>query len=84
METKELSIIISGHAASGKSSLSFLLMKFLREHHFDVSLELSLDYSSESDFNKKISESFDKKIENIRKTSKITIKEVQTARETIL
>ena len=54
MEKEKLIITVSGRAMSGKSRLSFLLKKFLRENGFDVKHEVTLDYQNENDFDRKM------------------------------
>lgn len=50
MEKQKLIITVSGRTNTGKSRLSFLLMKFLKENGFDVKHEISLDYSNENHY----------------------------------
>lgn len=80
MEKKDLIITVSGQAASGKSRLTYLLKKFLREQGFDVEIDCNLDYTTENDFDKHMSENFDEVIGLLKNSRKITLKEVQLAR----
>ena len=80
MEKKDLIITVSGQVASGKSRLTYLLKKFLSEHGFEVEFEANLDHPTESDFDKHMSKNLDEVIENFKDTRKITLKEVQLAR----
>ena len=41
MEKKNLIITVAGQTASGKSRLTYLLKKFLRENGFEVEQELN-------------------------------------------
>jgi len=77
MEKKDLIITVSGVSASGKSRLTYLLKKFLRENGFEVEFETNLDHPTESDFDKQMSKNLDEVIENFKDTRKITLKEVQ-------
>jgi adenylylsulfate kinase-like enzyme len=83
MEKKGLIITVSGYAASGKSRLTYLLKKFLRENGFEVEQELNADHPTEENFDKHMSKHFDEIMENLKETRKITLKEVQLAREPI-
>ena len=77
MEKKNLIITISGQAKSGKSRLTFLLKKFLREQGFEVEQKLNLDHPTESNFDKTMEENFKQVLEYFVATRKITIKEEQ-------
>ena len=77
MEKKELIITVSGQTNSGKSRLTYLLKKFLREQGFEVEQELNIDHPTESNFDKHMIVNFDKVIESIKETRKITLKETQ-------
>ena len=79
MEKKNLIITVAGQTASGKSRLTYLLKKFLREQGFEVEQELNFDHPTESNFDMVMSENFDTTINSIKETRKITIKEIQLA-----
>ena len=81
MEKKDLIITVSGQVASGKSRLTFLLKKFLRENGFEVEFDGNIDHPTESNFDKHMSKNFDEVINSIKETRKITLKEVQLARD---
>jgi hypothetical protein len=81
MEKEKLIITVSGRAMSGKSRLSFLLKKFLRENGFDVKHEVTLDYQNENDFERKMSKNFDDVIGQMKEQREILIKEVQLKRD---
>jgi hypothetical protein len=81
MEKKDLIITVSGQFASGKSRLTFLLKKFLRENGFEVEFDGNIDHPTESNFDKHMSKNFDEVINNIKETRKITLKEVQLAHD---
>ena len=59
MEKKELIITVSGQVASGKSRLTFLLKKFLRENGFEVEFDGNTDHPTESNFDKHMSKNFE-------------------------
>lgn len=77
MEKKNLIITVAGQPASGKSRLTYLLKKFLRENGFEVEQELNIDYPTEENFDNIMSKNTDNIIDNFKKTRKITIKELQ-------
>lgn len=79
MEKKDLIITISGQVASGKSHLTYLLKKFLREQGFEVEFEGNLDHPTEFDFDKHMNKNLDEVVEYIKESRKITMKEVQLA-----
>ena len=81
MEKKNLIITVAGQTASGKSRLTYLLKKFLRENGFEVEQELNIDHPTEENFDRVMSRNIDTVIDNFKETRKITIKEVQLARE---
>lgn len=81
MEKKNLVITVSGHAASGKSRLTYMLKQFLREVGFEVEQELNIDHRSEEKFDEDMCRTLDDIIDNFKETRKITIREVQTQRE---
>ena len=81
MEKEKLIITVSGRVMSGKSRLSFLLKKFLRENGFDVKHEVTLDYQNENDFERKMSKNFDDVIGQMKEQREILIKEVQLKRD---
>lgn len=79
MEKKDLIITVAGQTSSGKSRLTYLLKKFLRENGFEVDQELNIDHPTEENFDKVMSRNFDEVISNFKETRKITLKEVQLA-----
>lgn len=83
MEKKDLIITVSGQTASGKSRLTFLLKKFLRENGFEVEFDGNADFPSEREFDRHVSKNFDDVINNIKETRKITLKETQLPRKSI-
>ena len=80
-EQEKLIITVSGRAMSGKSRLSFLLKKFLRENGFDVKHEVSLDYQNENQFERQMSKNFDEVIGQMKEQREILIKEEQLKRD---
>lgn len=83
MEKNNLIISVSGEVNSGKSRLTLLLKKFLRENGFDVDFDGGVDYENETQFDEYVSEHFDQIIEHIKDTTKITLKEVQVKRDLV-
>lgn len=82
-DKKELIITIAGQTASGKSRLTYLLKKFLREEGFDVELECNIDHPTESNFDMVMSSGFEKIINEIKTTRKIIMKEIQLSHDII-
>jgi tRNA uridine 5-carbamoylmethylation protein Kti12 len=81
MEKEKLIITVSGVTMSGKSRLSFLLKKFLRENGFDVKHEVTLDYQDENHFDRLMSKNFDEVVGKMKEQREIVIKEVQLKRD---
>ena len=77
MEKKNLIISVTGEVKSGKSRLTLLLKKFLRENGFEVDFGGGADYENETQFDEYVSNNFDQVIEHIKDTRKVTLKEVQ-------
>jgi uridine kinase len=83
MEKKNLIISVSGEVSSGKSRLTLLLKKFLRENGFDVEFDGGVDYENETQFDEYVSKNLDQVIEHIKDTRTITLKEVQVKRDLV-
>lgn len=79
MEKNELIITVSGKCNTGKSRLSYLLKKFLREQGFEVKFKGNLDHPTESHFDRCMCKNFDEAMEKIKETSKIILVEKQLA-----
>ena len=67
MKNKELTIRVSGGTNTGKSRLTLLLKKFLRENGFEVKFDGGQDFEDEVKFDEQIS----KNLEQVIKTTKI-------------
>ena len=80
-EKEKIIITVSGRAMSGKSRLSFLLKKFLRENGFNVKHEVTLDYHNENHFERQMIENFDDVIGQMKEQREILIKEEQLKRD---
>jgi len=76
MEKKNLLVVVAGKTASGKSRLTYLLKKFLRENGFEVEHELNRDHLSEENFDTDMSKNLIEVIDNFKETRKIVLKEV--------
>ena len=81
MEKEKLIITVSGRVISGKSRLSFLLKKFLKENGFDVKHEVTLDYQNENHFEIQMNKNFDEVIGKMKEQREIIIKEEQLKRD---
>lgn len=77
MKKDYLMISVSGETNSGKSRLSLLLKKFLRENGFKVEFDGGIDYEGESQFNEAVSKNFEEAIESIKEKKTIILKEHQ-------
>jgi len=78
MEKKDLFITVSGRSGSGKSRLTYLLKNFLRKNGFDIEYLANTDLPTESKFNRAMGKNFHEAINEIKRTRKITINEMQT------
>lgn len=74
---KNLTITVSGECNSGKSRLSFLLKKFLRENGFNVKFDVGVDYKDEKHFDQCVSKNLNQVIENIKEKRVINLEEVR-------
>lgn len=77
MKNNNLIITVSGQFKSGKSRLLYFLKKYLQEQEFNVEFKGNLDYSTENNFDKYMSQNIDNIIKNFKKTKKIILKEKQ-------
>ena len=77
MKNKELVISVSGKTNTGKSRLTLLLKKFLRENGFEVKFDGGQDFEDEVEFDEQISKNLEQVIETIKETSVVTLKEEQ-------
>lgn len=78
---KELTITISGAAATGKSTLALMIEDFLEEQGFDVKLDLEPeieDYGTEVQFRAVCSFDWHKKLRRLKNELKITVKQIRT------
>ena len=80
---KELQIIVTGEAGSGKSTMVLLLEEFLKEKGFNVEVDLEnelVDYGSEFQFRAVCSLDWQEKLKRIKTERKITLKSMQMKR----
>lgn len=77
MKTKQLTISVTGETNTGKSRLTLLLKKFLRENGFEVKFDGGIDYTNEANFDEVVGENLEQAIETIKETSVITLEEIQ-------
>jgi hypothetical protein len=75
---KELSIIVSGGACTGKSRVTFLLKEFLKEKGFEVDLVCDYDNPTEHHFDENMSRNIEEAISQISKNTSITLIQNQT------
>lgn len=85
MKKRELKIIVAGTSASGKSRISYIINKALKEAgltnlKFDLTNELK-DYGSERNFNDEMEYNLDRAIEAINENSNIILEEVQVTKQ---
>ena len=78
MSKREICIFVAGEPNSGKSRVSFLLKRFLRENGFEVDFDGGLDFNNEAQFDQQIgNRHFDETIEAIKDNRKIVLREMQ-------
>jgi len=78
---KELTITISGLAATGKSTMLLLLEEFLKEKGFNVEMDIEneiLDYGTESKFRSTCSFDWEEKLNHLKARRKIILNTAQT------
>lgn len=73
MKENQLNITISGKTNSGKTRLTYLLKKILREEGFDVEFSGNIDFPSEAKFDEHVEKNFDRCISSIKERSNINI-----------
>jgi len=75
---KHVAIIVTGQAASGKSTVMHLIEKLLRKEGFIVEIDLdgNHDYKNLNDFNMQMSTNEAKRFQAVKENTKIMIKEM--------
>lgn len=81
MERKQLSIIVTGGAGSGKSRIIYLIKEMLKQEGFDVEFE-DRDYLNESRFNEAMLNNLDVVLDKLKGQCDITIKTRQINKQT--
>lgn len=81
MKKEEVKVNIVGLSATGKSCVMFEIYKALKTAGFEVELDLTdnlaiIDYENEVGFIKQMLKNEKKRIENVKKKSKIVLREV--------
>jgi len=79
MERNQVNITISGMCGSGKSHITYLIKKFLKENNFEVDFKLSQtnDFSNERDFDEQIGANNENAIKAISQRTRIVLEEKQ-------
>ena len=77
---KEITIIIAGPVASGKSRLTYLLKNFLRSQNFNVIFDGDMDFETEKDFDNVMMKNNIEIMGRIKENTNITLRQVQTNR----
>jgi len=78
---KEINVTISGVHSSGKSHITYLIKKTLKENGFEVNFEPDVDYGpTESHFDRKIIRNNEKAIVTLSDSTKININQHQLNR----
>jgi CO dehydrogenase nickel-insertion accessory protein CooC1 len=77
---KKLTINVCGEAGSGKSRLTFILKKFLKDNGFEVE-HSPLDFVDEDEFDKEMNKNHKLAIDNLKENRKIVINELYVKRE---
>jgi len=80
MTTKNITIMISGEVASGKSTIAYLIKKTLEKYGVTVNPIHDMDYVSEDAFENKIGTNFEDKIGAIADKTNVTIVQAQVTR----
>lgn len=78
MKKEEVKINVVGRSASGKSCVMFEIYKALKTAGFEVELDVEgqMDYPDEVEFMKQMLKDEKKRVEAVKKKSKIVLKEV--------
>lgn len=76
MKKKDLTITVAGQPLSGKSRLTYLLKRFLRENGFEVEQEFNIDHPTEENFDYVMGRDIDNIINGFKETRKVTLKEL--------
>ena len=85
MKKEEVKINVVGRSASGKSCLMFEIYKALKTAGFEVELDVEdnlgvVDYPDEVEFMKQMLKDEKKRVEAVKKKSKIVLKEVRATK----
>ena len=83
MEKNNITVVVSGAANTGKSTISKIVIDILREKGFNVEVadEMLFDHQgSEARFHANMNKFADKRIDSVIKKSKITVTEKQLHR----
>ncbi|MFW6246845.1 MAG: hypothetical protein ACOC22_01570 [bacterium] len=82
MKNQEVKVNVVGMSATGKSCVMFEIYKALKTAGFEIQLDLKdeIDYENEVDFLKQMLKDEKKRIENVKKKSKIVLKEVRATK----
>ena len=77
----EIKITVSGKFMTGKSHITYLIKKVLKDNGFSVKFEPDLDYGpSEKDFDKRVHLKNEEAIKGLSKKTKIKIEQIQLPR----
>jgi predicted GTPase len=75
MEKEVIKISITGNANIGKSRLSYLIGKLLKEEGFEINQKIHHDYIDENQFREKMERDSDVVYDSIKNRSVISIEE---------
>ncbi|GAG29623.1 unnamed protein product [marine sediment metagenome] len=84
MKKNNITVVVSGCANTGKSTISKIILDVLREKGFDVEVapEMLMDYGgSELKFHHTMQQHEDKRLKAVNEKSRITVTEQQLRRE---
>ena len=76
---EKINIVVGGKAATGKSTIVFIIMDALKQAGLDVEFDGGLDFEDKEDFIKKMTPYIEKRTKAIDRPVKI--KEIQFARK---
>lgn len=77
---REVIITVSGTFGAGKSTITYILKKFLEDNGFDVKQVYNEDHPTEANFNRMFGSSIHSRVDGIKKTRKITLQEERLGR----
>jgi hypothetical protein len=75
-----ITITVSGTPGSGKSRLTFLLKKLLKEYGLDIEFDYGIDFKDEGHFDAVARNDIEEVIQRIKETTNVSLKQIQLER----